>query len=104
AGNLARNDSPSVAGSVLGTPIELGSANLLSSDPMEHLNYGLIAGVVIEPPGAIWCTIPTGLAPICSNVAPVLNTSVDVKTLFQCQFREFVLIVQNKCVCIWSSV
>src|SRR4030095_804749 len=103
AGNLARNDSPTVAGSAGRSPIELASAELLSSDPMEHLNYGLIAGVVIEPPGAIWCTLPTGLAPICSNVAPVLNASVDVKTPLQGQFREFALIVQNKVYLQWKN-
>ncbi|MEM7246840.1 MAG: hypothetical protein AAF533_15920 [Acidobacteriota bacterium] len=37
-------------------PVEFGSANLLSSDPLYHHTKGLFGGLVIEPQGSSWIT------------------------------------------------
>src|SRR4026207_2183873 len=38
----------------IGTPIEFGATNLISSDPIKHSNKGAIGSLIIEPPGTTW--------------------------------------------------
>jgi len=36
------------------TPIEFGSTNLMSSDPIRHAGKGGFGALIIEPPGSVW--------------------------------------------------
>jgi hypothetical protein len=38
----------------VGTPIEFGATNLISSDPIKHSNKGAIGSLIIEPAGSTW--------------------------------------------------
>ncbi len=84
-------------GQVTGTPVELGSVNLLSSDPMEQQPYALIGSLIIEPAASVWCQAGTST---CSNSTPtspaIPDTTVDVKDSGgNLLFREFVTMVQD---------
>jgi manganese oxidase len=86
-------------GQVTGTPVELGSVNLLSSDPMEQQPYALIGSLIIEPQNSIWCeagssTCSNGNSPPTSLGIP--DTTVDVKdSAGSLLFREFVTMIQD---------
>jgi hypothetical protein len=41
-------------GKRIGTPIEFGATNLISSDPIKHSNKGAIGSLIIEPQGSTW--------------------------------------------------
>jgi hypothetical protein len=51
AGHLAYDVATS---RMTATPIEFGSINLVSSDPVKHSNKGAIGALIIEPSGATW--------------------------------------------------
>ncbi len=80
------------------TPMEYGSANLMSSDPIKHPSKGAIGALIIEPPGA--CPAPVGNAPNqpcgedatsrASATLTTVNPGGQTST-----FREFVLLYQN---------
>jgi hypothetical protein len=66
-------------------PVELGAANLLPSDVVNHHPYGMFGSLVIEPEGATW-------TPDASS-----NTSATI-TAGKHHFREFVLESQDDTV------
>jgi hypothetical protein len=66
-------------------PVELGAANLLPSDVLNHHPYGMFGSLVIEPEGSSW-------VPDASS-----NTSATI-TVGQHHFREFVLEAQDDTV------
>jgi hypothetical protein len=47
-------DLRAVNGVFRATPVEFGTTNLMSADPIEHASKGAIAGLVIEPRGSTW--------------------------------------------------
>ena len=98
AGNISVNGS----GSVDRTPVELGSANLLNSDPLFQQTAALIGAVIVEPKSSVWCT-PNKAS--CSNTqvgnifTTVRGVSADVWGTATPSgdplFREFVAIIQD---------
>jgi hypothetical protein len=68
-------------GTTTGVPIELGSANLIASDPIEQQPLAMIAALVVEPVGSKW---------------PANGTSADITDARGYPlFREFVTMMQN---------
>ena len=67
----------------IGTPIEFGATNLISSDPIKHSNKGAIGSLIIEPQGSTWIEDTTSRAQ--ATVTKSDGTS----------FREFVLQFQT---------
>jgi hypothetical protein len=65
------------------TPVEFGSSNLSSSDPIKHSNKGAIGGLIIEPKGATWSDASGSRAQV--NINRPDGTS----------FREFVTMFQS---------
>ena len=63
----------------IGTPIEFGATNLISSDPIKHSNKGAIGSLIIEPQGSTWIEDSTSRAQ-----ATVTKTDGS-------SFREFVI-------------
>ncbi len=64
-------------------PIEFGTINLMSSDPIKHSNKGAIGALIIEPLGATW------------TVDPNSRASAMVHSPDGSSFREFVLFFQD---------
>ncbi len=98
AGNLRTN--PNGQG-VTGIPIELGSVNLLASDPIEQQPHALIGSLIIEPAGSIWCkadrTVCSG-AMFNAKIGDVYDTTADLYAPGppRLLFREFVAMVQDE--------
>jgi manganese oxidase len=67
----------------VGTPIEFGATNLISSDPIKHSNKGAIGSLIIEPAGSTWIEDTTSRAQ--ATVTKSDGTS----------FREFVMQFQT---------
>ncbi|HEU5093065.1 MAG TPA: hypothetical protein VFT30_10285, partial [Nitrospira sp.] len=67
----------------IGTPIEFGATNLISSDPIKHSNKGAIGSLIIEPQGSTWIEDSTSRAQ--ATVTKSDGTS----------FREFVIQFQT---------
>ena len=67
----------------IGTPIEFGATNLISSDPIKHSNKGAIGSLIIEPQGSTWIEDSTSRAQ--ATVSKADGTS----------FREFVVQFQT---------
>jgi manganese oxidase len=67
----------------IGTPIEFGATNLISSDPIKHSNKGAIGSLIIEPAGSTWIEDATSRAQ--ATVTKSDGTS----------FREFVVQFQT---------
>ncbi|HEY2964386.1 MAG TPA: hypothetical protein VGJ37_18345, partial [Pyrinomonadaceae bacterium] len=67
----------------VGTPIEFGGTNLISSDPIKHSNKGAVGSLIIEPAGSTWIEDTTSRAQ--ATVTKSDGTS----------FREFVLQFQT---------
>jgi manganese oxidase len=69
-------------GNVTGVPIEFGTTNLSSADPIKHAHKGAIGALIIEPLGATWSedVKSRALATVSSNTST---------------FREFVTQYQN---------
>jgi hypothetical protein len=67
----------------VGTPIEFGATNLISSDPIKHSNKGAIGSLIIEPQGSTWIEDSTSRAQ--ATVTKSDGTS----------FREFVVQFQT---------
>src|SRR5207302_6590169 len=96
----AGNVSFSSSGTLTGTPMELGSANLLPSDPLEHPPHAMIGALVVEPQGMIWCN---AAKTTCSatmagaTVGNVYDTTADIYKpgVTAPQFREFVTMLQD---------
>jgi hypothetical protein len=65
------------------TPIEFGSTNLSSADPIKHSNKGAIGALIIEPKGSFW------------NDSTGTRAQVDIGRPNGTSFREFVTIFQN---------
>ena len=70
-------------GKRIGTPIEFGATNLISSDPIKHSNKGAIGSLIIEPQGSSWVEDSTSRAQ--ATVTKSDGTS----------FREFVIQFQT---------
>ncbi|HSE18589.1 MAG TPA: hypothetical protein VLB46_16155 [Pyrinomonadaceae bacterium] len=66
-------------GKRIGTPIEFGATNLISSDPIKHSNKGAIGSLIVEPQGSTWIEDSTSRAQ--ATVTKSDGTS----------FREFVV-------------
>src|SRR5262249_20179341 len=77
AGDVVTNPD----GSTTGIPIELGAANLITSDPIEQQPLSMIGALVVEPKGS---RFPTDG-----------GTSANVSLAGAGFFREFVSILQN---------
>jgi hypothetical protein len=95
AGNIAYNNS---TGAATYTPVEFGSANLLSADPLEQQPHGMIGSVIIEPPGTIWCNAANTTCSGAFGSATVGNVYDTTANLYQnsaLQFTEFVGMVQD---------
>jgi manganese oxidase len=67
----------------VGTPIEFGATNLISSDPIKHSNKGAVGSLIIEPAGSTWIEDTTSRAQ--ATVTKSDGTS----------FREFVVQLQT---------
>ena len=67
----------------IGTPIEFGATNLISSDPIKHSNKGAVGSLIIEPQGSSWIEDATSRAQ--ATVTKSDGTS----------FREFVVQFQT---------
>ncbi|HEV2765339.1 MAG TPA: hypothetical protein VGV38_20320, partial [Pyrinomonadaceae bacterium] len=65
------------------TPVEFGTVNLVSSDPIKHSNKGAVGALVIEPQGATWIEDAGSRAQATVNKPDGSS------------FREFVLLFQN---------
>ena len=65
------------------TPIEFGSTDLSSADPIKHSNKGAIGGLIIEPAGSFW------------NDATGSRAQVVITRSNNTQFRDFVTMFQN---------
>ena len=65
------------------TPIEFGSTNLSSADPIKHSNKGAIGALIIEPKGSFW------------DDSFGTRAQVDVKRADGTSFREFVTMFQT---------
>ena len=86
AGNLSVRDNKT-----LGVPIELGSANLLPSDPLLQEPLGLYGALIVEPPDSKW-TEDTGT----KSSATVTRTITELDGASrQESFREFVVLAQD---------
>jgi len=70
-------------GKRIGTPIEFGATNLISSDPIKHSNKGAIGSLIVEPQGSTWIEDSTSRAQ--ATVTKSDGTS----------FREFVVQFQT---------
>ncbi len=80
-------------------PIELGAANLVSADVVNHFDHGLFGALVIEPEGADW---PAAEGSRISTVitAPakpdlILTAPARPGLKAQTSFREFVLVTRD---------
>ena len=80
AGNMVTNSD----GTTTGIPIELGSVNLIASDPLEQQPLAMIGALIVEPAGSQWS--PVGGSNVMVDVK-------DAKSTFA--YREFVSILQN---------
>ena len=69
-------------GTTTGVPIELGSANLMTSDPFEQQPLAMIGALIIEPKGSQWPRTGGASADIKDSTGKPL-------------FREFVTMLQN---------
>ena len=78
AGDVSMQGTTRVA-----TPVEFGSVNLISSDPIKHSNKGAIASLIVEPQGATWVEDSD------------MRASATVTKADGTKFREFVLQFQN---------
>jgi hypothetical protein len=79
AGTIARQGT-----SFVGTPVEFGTINLLTSDPLEQHPHSLVGALIIEPVGSTWredANTRTSATVIPSDGSPA--------------FREFVLMAQE---------
>jgi len=77
-------------GTTTGTPVEFGSVNLLTSDPMEQQPYAMVGALIIEPQGASW------------NMVNGSNLTADV-TSPGGKFREFVSVLQDNVYLQWTQ-
>ena len=75
--------SVSPSGIKTATPIEFGATNLISSDPIKHVNKGAIGSLIIEPQGSTW--IEDSASRAQATVTPPGGPS----------FRDFVVQFQN---------
>ncbi|BDG04033.1 cupredoxin domain-containing protein [Anaeromyxobacter oryzae] len=53
AGDLSLSNQGGTV-NVVATPLELGGATLVGSDPIKHVEKGLVGALVIEPAGSTW--------------------------------------------------
>jgi hypothetical protein len=81
----AGNISYDAQGNATGTPIEFGSTNLMTADPLEQMPFSLIGALIIEPQNSQWTSVNG------SNVTVDVNEKTTNKPLF----REFVAITQE---------
>jgi hypothetical protein len=72
-------------------PVELGAANLMPADPLNHHPYSLFGALIIEPEGSTW-------EPDSNSYASAMVTKRDGRT-----FREHVLMTQDDAVITSSS-
>ncbi len=86
-------------GSLNYTPIEYGSLNLLTSDPLYQNINGLFGSMVIEPAGSTWkCGEAASLANCDPSAAPppTSRASATVELAKKAgQFREFVVMISD---------
>jgi hypothetical protein len=69
-------------GNVTGVPIEFGTTNLSSADPIKHAHKGAIGALIIEPVGATWSE------DVKSRASATVSASAGT-------YREFVTQYQN---------
>jgi len=98
AGKVGRNN----VGGLTYTPIEYGSLNLLTSDPVYQNINGLFGAMVIEPAGSTWqCGEAVSLANCDPGGAPATSRASATVTLSKPlangtkMFREFVVMISD---------
>lgn len=98
AGRVGRNN----VGGLTYTPIEYGSLNLLTSDPVYQNINGLFGAMVIEPAGSNWqCGEAGSLANCDPGGAPATSRASATVTLAKAlangtkMFREFVVMISD---------
>jgi hypothetical protein len=82
AGHIAPNGT--------GTPIEFGAVNLTPADPVQQDTYGLVAGLIVEPKGTVFCADTT-----TSNAMGTVYVGSGCTSKGAARFREFVLVTQD---------
>ena len=86
-------------------PAEFGAANLLTADPVGQINYGMLAGMVIEPEGSCWSS-QDGTNTTCQNPpmqgtitnsshSSITGAQVTVHLTDGDYFQEFVVMTQD---------
>jgi len=71
---------------LVANPVELGAGNLMPADRIKGFETGLVAAMVVEPPGASWSIDPG------RNTSATVSFPDGTSTL---KFREFVPILQD---------
>ncbi|HLK68997.1 MAG TPA: hypothetical protein VKU19_36445 [Bryobacteraceae bacterium] len=78
-------------GQTIGEPIEFGTVNLMSSDPLMQDQYGLMGALIVEPKDSTW-TIDGG-SQASANVTRKITTADGGSR--EESFREFILVAQD---------
>ncbi len=102
AGKIERATS----GSLTYTPLELGAANLLTSDPMFQHPNGLFGQIIIEPAGSTWQCGETGSLQPCDpgTTPPPTSRASATVTVGNSSFREFSVMLSDALVTSSTSV
>ncbi len=85
-------------GTLTYTPMELGAANLMASDPMFQHPNGLFGQIIIEPAGSTWqCGEPGNLQPCDPGATPppTSRASATVNAGSRSEFREFSVMISD---------
>ncbi len=102
AGTVAANGD----GTTTGTPVEFGSVNLLTSDPMEQQPYAMVGALIIEPADAS-CTSdsknPTNFPLTYCQAVNGSHLTADITSSSAGNFREFVSILQDNVYLQWTQ-
>jgi hypothetical protein len=94
------------AGTVSGTAIEFGGANLTPSDPIEQDNHGLVGGFVVEPPGTVPCFDVFNPQPggYPTYASATIYEGTNCNSPGKLRHREFVMITQDDTASLnWSA-
>jgi hypothetical protein len=76
-------------GLISATPIEFGSTNLMSSDPIRHAGKGGFGALIIEPPGSLYVEETQAMAVISSPTQTLYYENVlQFQTDVNLQYRE----------------
>jgi hypothetical protein len=71
-------------------PVEFGAVNLTPSDPIQQDTYGLVGGLIVEPPNSVFCPDSS-----TSNAMGTVYQGTSCTQKGAALFREFVLVTQD---------